>query len=442
MLKFFRVVDGKKLYCDEKGELTKKDGETVEVTADDTTAVDIESGADEATKMLSEAMKNAVAAGDAAAVEVIKKANDAVEKFFETVEQKASARTKRVPVGAKEASFDVADVEANMKAFANSQNKTSYVFKFNDPAELKVISKTSGVIDRTGDLTGDVIEHDRDPEISVPVVRRTFLEDICRVVPTDSDTVKYTEVYNSTGAPASTAELAEIPKVDRKFRVQSKPVEKIAAISKHSVEIMKYGPELVAVIENMLKVDLKIVTEDELLSGNGTTPHLQGILGIAEELDATAVGAIRIANANRFDAIRTAVAKIVTAGEGTYMPNIILINPLDGLLLDTEKDENGAYVLPPFKTADGTLIKGVRVMETVAIDQGDFLIGDFNMMTIRPKGGFEVEFSNSDGDDFSHDIVAIKVRRFLTSVVKNNDSGAFLTGNFDEVIAALTATGS
>jgi len=404
-----------------------KEDVAVEATEEETT--------DEATKMLSEAMQKAMEAGDKVAVAKLKAAQDAVADMIDSVTAVAKAKTVVAEVTVNKASFDVDGVTSGIRGLSEKQGKGSFVFKFKDANELGYLEKGT---DRT-DLTGDVIAPDHDTEISIPVTRRTFLEDIARVIPTESDTVKYTEVYNTTGAPASTAELATIPQVDRKFRVVSKGVEKISAISKHSIELMKYGPELVAVLRNMLSVDMKVVTEDQLLSGNGTSPQIQGILGVAEELDATAIGTLRIASANRFDAIRAAVAKIMVAGEGTYMPNIILINPIDGLMMDTEKDDNGAYVLPPFKTADGQLIKNVRVLETVAIAEGDFLIGDFSKMIIRPKGGYEVEFSDSDGDDFSNDIMAIKMRRFLTSVIKNNDSGAFLRGTFDDVIAALIA---
>ncbi len=61
---FFKFISGKKFYCDEKGVLTQKDGANVEVPEADTTAVDVESGVDEATKMLSDAMQKAIAEGE------------------------------------------------------------------------------------------------------------------------------------------------------------------------------------------------------------------------------------------------------------------------------------------------------------------------------------------------------------------------------------------
>jgi len=430
---FFKYINGKKFYCNEKGELTKKDGADVEVAADDSAAVDIESGVDEATKMLSEAMQKAIKAGDAVAVAQLEKATDAVTKFFDAVEAKAASRTSKVEIVAEKASFDAEQVLKDAASLTKTKGYAAFTFK--NAAELDYLAKGT---DRT-DLTGTVIEPDKDAEISRPALRTTFIENIANVVPTDSDSVKYTEVLGTTGAPATTAEVATIPQVDRTFGVVSVPLQKIAGISKHSNELLKYGPELVAVLKDMLAIDLNLVVDGQLLSGNGTAPNLQGVLGVAEVLDATAIGAQVVANANLFDVLRIAMTKIATAGKGKYMANYIVLNPTDAEELDLTKNANGDYIMPSFVAAGGQTIKGARVIENTGITAGTFLIGDFRYLNIRPNGGVEVDFSNSDSDDFQKGIVAIRMQRYLAAYVKNNDSAAFMTGTIATVKAALAA---
>jgi HK97 family phage major capsid protein len=429
----FKFINGKKFYCDEKGVLIQKDGVDQEVPATDTTAVDVESGVDEAQKMLGEALQKALKAGDTAAAAQLEKTMDAVTKFFDAVETKAKDRTSKVELPTQKASFDV---EAVAKGFEGMKKTAGAVaFTIKSDADLAYLAKST---DRS-DLTNVVIEPEKDSEITRPAVRTTFIENIANVVPINSDSAKYTEVTGTTGAPATTAELGTIPQVDRTFQAYSKPVQKIAAISKHSHELLKYGPELVAVLKDMLAVDLNLVTDAQLLSGNGTAPNLQGVLGVSPVLDVTAVGAQVVANANLFDVLRIAMTKIAIAGKGKFVPNFIVLNPADSEELDLTKSTTGEYVMPAFYAANGMLIKGARVIENTGITAGTFLVGDFRYLHVRTNGGVEVEITNSDSTDFQNDIIAIKMRRHLAAYVKTNDNGAFMTGSISAVKGFLAA---
>ncbi|MEJ6011431.1 phage major capsid protein [Novosphingobium aquae] len=403
-----------------------EDETTVDVAAEQTT--------DEVAKMLSVATQKAVEAGAKANEAALEKATESVGKFFDAVSAKAVAGTSKVVLqDQKTASFDADQVLKDASALLRSKGSVGFTFK--SESELDYLAKGT---DRT-DLTGVVIEPDKDVEISRPALRNTFVEQIANVVPTTSDSVKYTEVLTTTGAPATTAEAAAIPEVDRTFGIVSVPLQKIAGISKHSNELLKYGAELVAVLKDMLAVDLNLIVDGQLLSGNGTAPNLQGVLGVAEVLDSAAIGAQVVPNANLFDVLRIAMTKIATAGKGKYVANYIVLNPTDAEELDLTKNANGDYIMPSFVAAGGQTIKGARVIENTGITAGSFLIGDFRYLNVRPNGGVEVDFSNSDGTDFAKGIVAIRMQRYLAAYVKNNDSAAFMTGDISDVKGYLAA---
>jgi HK97 family phage major capsid protein len=211
---------------------------------------------------------------------------------------------------------------------------------------------------------------------------------------------------------------------------------------KHSVEILKDAPQLVSAIKGWLNEDVNIVTDNQLLNGNGIGDNLPGVFTVASELDATAVGDKRVEDANLYDVIRVALTKVAVSGKGKFIANYVLLNPEDADALDLTKDANGQYILPPFRSADGTTIKGARVIENVAIPTGEFLVGDFRKLHIGVKGGAEVEMTNSDGTDFAKDILSVKLRRRVASYVRANDNGAFWTGTIEDVITALTAATS
>lgn len=441
MTKFYKLVNGKKFYCNEKAELIQKDGADVAVPDTDTEAVDVESGSEEVTKMLQAALTHAKAEGDKAAEKQLKEALKHVGDFIEAVGETAKEKAGKVRtrVATQKSELDAEALKKEFMPIAEKRREHTAIFQIKSDADLEVLAKNNNSRVDIDNDDGDSILPDNDPSIDRAPVRSVFMEQIANVVPTDSDTLQWTEVVGATGAPATTAELAVIPKKKYEFRVFRSAVEKIAVINKHSIEMLKHGPSLVAAIKEMLREDLMIETDGQLLSGNGTSPNLQGVLGIAEVLNSTSIGAKRVANANLFDVLRVAHTKILIAGKGKFLPNYVILNPDDAERLDLTKDAEGRYILPPFYSANGMVVKGARVIENTGIAAGTFLIGDFRKMNVRPKGGVEVEITNSDGDDFENDLMALKLRRFLGAYVKTNHSGAFMTGNIAGCITALTA---
>lgn len=430
---FFKFINGKKFYCDEKGVLVQKDGVDQEVPATDTTAVDVESGADEATKMLSEALQRALAAGDKAAVAQIEKTTEAVTKMFDAIAEKATTKTNSIPQTEQKASFDVEAVTKGLKDVANKSGST-LVFEINTKADLDYLAKSTG----KAQLTGDVILPDLDPALTRNPIRDVFIEQIADTAETTSDNVSWVEVVTETGAPASTAELATMPEKDFTFQEFKKPVQKITVTNKHSVELLSDGPGLVAAIKGFLAEDVNIVTDTQLLSGNGTAPQLQGVLGVSTNLN-TLIGTQILVGATHFDVLRIGLTKIATVGKGKFRATHIILNPIDIEAMDLTKDSTGQYVLPPFYTRDGMRVGGASVIENTAITAGDFLMGDFRKLHVRRKGGVEIEITNSDGTDFVKDIITVKLRRRLASYVRANDNGAFLTGTFATIKTNLAS---
>lgn len=440
MKKKFRIVAGRKFYCDEKGVLAKDpEGNFQEVPETETEIeeVNVESEATaEVEKMLLAAANQVKAAANKELETSQVKAVEAVTKLFESVENAAKKSTKVATITSQEkASFDVEAVKKGLSDLHNHQ-RNAFSFTVKNKADLDYLAKTTS---EAGSLTGDVIEPQRVTEITRDPVRQVFIESIADVTSNmQSNALSYVECVSESGAPLPTAELADIPEKDFEFQEFKAPLKKITVLNKHSVEILQDAPQLVAAIKGWLQEDVNIVTDQQLLSGNGQGDNLTGVLSLASVLDATAIGSKRVAFANLADVLRVAITKIAVSGRGKFIPNYALLNPEDADALDLIKSDNGSYVLPPFRSADGTTIKGVRIIENVGVPEGKFLVGDFRKFHIGTKGGVEIEMTNSDGNDFSKDILSVKLRRRIAAYVRQNDNGAFWTGDIDDVITALT----
>ena len=440
MKKKFRVVAGRKFYCDEKGILTKDTEDNyIEVKEDDTEATEVEvddSATEEVAKMLKEARAQVIVDAEKSLDDSQVKALESIGVFFKSLKDSAEKHTTKVDASTEKASFDVEAVKKGL-ADLHSGQRNVFSFSVKSKADLDYLAKTTS---EGGSLTDDVILPQRESEITRDPVRTVFIEQIANVTPMTSESLSYVEVVSESGAPLRTDELATIPQKDYNFQEFRASLKKITVMNKHSVELLQDAPQLVNAIKGWLQEDINIVTDDQLLNGDGVGDNISGVFTVASVLDATEVGTKRVSDANLADVIRVAITKAVVAGKGKFIPNYILLNPEDADELDLTKDANGQYVLPPFKSADGTTIKGARIIENVGITAGEFLVGDFRKLHIGTKGGVEIELSNSDGDDFSKDILSVKLRRRVTSYVRQNDSGAFWTGTIADVKDALIAS--
>lgn len=427
MKKHFIVVAGKSFYCDEKGMLSRDaDGALEEKPETDTDAVEVteDNATEEVAKMLKKASAEVLASAEKGLGESRIKATEAIDALFKGISESAKKHTKVGTGEAVKASFDVEAVKSGIKALAERQRNT-FSFSIKSTSELN-------------NLTGDVIQPDVVTEITRDPVRTVFIESIADVTPNmTADALSYVECVTESGAPLATAELATIPEKDFLFQEFKAPLKKLTVMNKHSVEILQDAPQLVSAIKGWLAEDVNILTDQELINGIGTGEHLKGVITSAVVLDATAVGTKRVAKANLYDVIRVAMTKIAVAGKGKFIANYVLLNPEDADALDLTKDDNGQYVLPPFRSVDGNMIKGAKVIENVGIPAGKFLVGDFRKLHIGTKGGVEIEMTNSDGTDFAKDILSVKLRRRVASYVRENDNGAFYTGTIATVISAL-----
>lgn len=322
------------------------------------------------------------------------------------------------------------DVEAIKKGFAFVKTAVGHSHEI----QLKELSELNS-------LTGEVILEDRRPEISRDAIESPFLEELATSGSTGSDKVTWVEVLSETGAPATTAELAKFPEKNYTFGVQSADVYKVAVMSKASNEILEDAPQLVSFVKSALVEDLQIKFDNELLTGDGVG-KFTGILTTAPVFTGGALAnTFPTTTVTKFDVLRVAIMEIMVAGKvKKFLPTAIVLNPVDATSLDLEKGSDGHYVMPPFTSADRTVIKGVRVIENTTITAGTFLVGDFRKLVVANRRGLALQVATENVDDFEKDMISIRLSRRSASYVRTNDIGAFVQGVFATAILALDDT--
>lgn len=178
---------------------------------------------------------------------------------------------------------------------------------------------------------------------------------------------------------------------------------------------------VVSEINSTALYDLAMKEEAQLLSGNGTSPNLSGILsrsGVQTETQG-------VSPDTAADAIFRALTKVQTATGMTA--DGIVINPADYQALRLSKDSNGQYMGGGFfagQYGNGTLtaqpdLWGLRTVVTAAIPAKTVLVGAFaSAATVYRKGGVRVESTNSHADDFTNDKITVRVRERVALAVR------------------------
>lgn len=198
------------------------------------------------------------------------------------------------------------------------------------------------------------------------------------------------------------------------FHPVTEGLHKIAGWYKISDESAEDAPYVVSVINNQLLVRLALAEEQQLLNGDGSGANMTGILNQSGIQTMSSSGSDMETLFSAVTAIQN-VAQLTADG--------IIVNPSDYQKLRLEQDANNQYYGGgPFTGAYGQAngvvqqppIWGYPTVVTPAIAQGTALVGSFQVGgQVFRKGGVRVDSTNSDGDDFQHNIVAVRAEERL-----------------------------
>lgn len=315
-------------------------------------------------------------------------------------------------------------IEADKEAF-NS-------IKDNMNAGLSTTTKAAGTILVSTNTTGRVASYERDTERSKVQRRNPFLLELVNVSSTNAANITYVEQVSPDGAPAMTAEGVIKPLIDFDYIERTAAVKKMTAAAKMSKEMMDDVDGFVSDTEAELIERLELLFDEQILSGTGTGTDLIGIEVNAIPFAAGSL-ALSVEQANNFDVIRVASNQIRL---NNFDATVALVNPSDAAQMDLTKATDGHYVMPPFTSADGTVIKGIRIIENNGITAGDFIVGDLSRFKVKVRETLNISYGHSD-NDFRLNLLTALCEGRAVAYIPTNYFGAIVKGTFTAAKAAL-----
>ncbi len=267
---------------------------------------------------------------------------------------------------------------------------------------------------------GDLIRPDRQSEIVGLTRPAPRIRSLLTPGRTESNAIEYAYQTTRTNNAAVVAETAEKPESNYVWDVATAPVRTIAHWVPISRQAMDDIPQLESLVDGELRYGLDDAEDAELLLGDGTGQHLNGLY-----TQATAYSApITITGATRIDQLRLAILQVELAD---YSPDGIVLHPSAWAGIELTKDSAGGYLFANPQALAGPVLWGRPVVPTKRIGAGNFLTGAFKLAAqIFDRMDTEVRISDQDRDNFIKNMLTVRAEKRLALVVRR--PGALVKG--------------
>ncbi|MGG5836996.1 phage major capsid protein [Huaxiibacter chinensis] len=276
------------------------------------------------------------------------------------------------------------------------------------------------------DVPGNIVAPDRLPGIDVSPKQRLFIRDLIAPGTTSSNTIYWVQQTGFTNKAAAVPENTTKPYSDIEFAEKITPVRTIAHLFKASKQILDDFSQLQSQVDAEMRYGLKYVEEQEILFGDGTGAHLEGIIPQASAFSP----AFTVEQQNGIDDLRLAMLQAQLA---RFPASGHVLHFIDWARIELTKDSLGRYILANPAGLTGPTLWGLPVVATeAAAFQGKFLTGAFSAgAQIFDREETNVVISTENADDFEKNMITIRCEERLALAVKRPEAfvyGAFSTG--------------
>lgn len=273
------------------------------------------------------------------------------------------------------------------------------------------------------DVPGQIVAPQRLPGIDTAPKQRLFIRDLISPGTTGSSTIFWVQQTGFTNKAAAVPENTQKPYSDIQFAEKITPVRTLAHMFKASKQILDDFSQLQSTIDVEMRYGLKYVEEQEILFGDGTGVHLEGIMPQASKYKA----AFEVAMQNGIDDLRLAMLQAQLA---RFPATGHVLHFIDWAKIELIKDTLGRYILANPAALTGPTLWGLPVVATESSAfLGKFLTGAFSAgAQLFDREEANVVISTENADDFEKNMISIRCEERVALAVKRPE--AFVTGAF------------
>ena len=336
---------------------------------------------------------------------------DELKSRFDDWEQKVT-RPGGAGLGEETKGFGQQVAESDgIKALASKERPSARI-------ELKAITTANN------SAGGFIVSQRETDPVSMPRRPDVIMRDLLTVMPIETGSVDYPKQSVRTNAAAPVAEGTAKPYSNYGWTRATAPVRTIAHLAKLTRQALDDAPRLQAEVDSEMRYGLALAEDSQILLGDGTGENLLGLYPQATAYSAPS--GISIASPNKMDKLRLAMLQ---ASLGLYPADAIVLHETDWTDIELTKDSNGRYIFANPTGIAGPVLWGKRVVSTVSMAQGTFLVGAFKVAaTLYDRLKPEVLISSENADDFEKNLLTMRCEERLALAVKR--PAALIKGPF------------
>lgn len=244
-------------------------------------------------------------------------------------------------------------------------------------AEIEVTKADYASMTETKVTSANLVAPYFEPGIQPGIRQELRIRDLLTAVQvTGQEYTYFRELLHTRGA-APVAEGALKPTSNVTFERKTDRVKKIAVWMPVSDEALDDVPQLMGYLRDLLRYDLKLEEEAQILKGDGTGENLNGLMTQATTYDTS----LNKAGDTPIDQIRRAIYQVrhqsKLSADGTVMTE------LDWMKIELQKDAENRYLFANLQGLVTPILWGRPVITSDSLDEGtettggEFLVANF-----------------------------------------------------------------
>lgn len=255
--------------------------------------------------------------------------------------------------------------------------------KNQNQAEIEITKSDMASMSETKLTSAGLVPTQWDPVIQDRPRQDLVIRDLIPTTPVDGQSYSYYVEKLHTRGAGMVAEGAAKPSSDVTFEVKQDNVRKIAVWMPVTDEALDDIPQLYSYIQELLRYDLKLKEEGQILKGDGQGNNLNGIMTQASAFNA----ALAQAGDTAIDTVRRAIYQV--RKQSKRGADAIVMTDLDWMNIELLKDADSRYLFAnlqgmvtpvlwgrPVVVSD-SMDEGVPAAGGVAATGGEFVVGSF-----------------------------------------------------------------
>lgn len=344
-----------------------------------------------------------------------------IERVIEQVQKLEEKGVKLRNQNPEKKSF-IDFVKGNDKYQALAQKSQSF-------AEMEVTKSDMASMAETKVTSAGLVAPQYDTVIQGAPRQNLLIRDLIPTTPVTGQSFTYfRELLHTLGA-GMVAEGAAKPTSNVTFEQVTDIIKKIAVWMPVTDEALDDVPQLYSYIQELLRYDLELKREGQLLKGDGIGNNLNGIMTQATAFDTGLTKATDTA----IDTVRRAIYQ---ARKQSKLPSdAVVMSDLDWMNIELQKDGENRYLFANLQGLSTPILWGRPVVASDSMDEGDgattggeFLTGSFQQgARIYDRMAFTIKVGMIN-DDFIKNQRAILVEERLGLAVRKKY--AFVKGRF------------